>query len=268
MTPMRARGWIAPLLMLVCWTAVAVAEPKPQPFDVKPFKDKLTVLKDANGGYYAVTYDHGGDSYIFYGTDKLLYEHPLEGSKSRSGTAWSISLWAPRTAFPFQGSFDYDKDGNYKTTCTSKAEQNLTVVTGDKASEILEKAKFMTSAMTRRPLLLARDDRGVYYYVDVLTKQYGGNGHRVFIGKKGAMKQIPISDVTTDSGGDVFSTKTGDLRLVRNVDPDVRTKVTTTWIKGEKRTDLLTLDPYMNQPLIFRDLGVYKLHGMICGRER
>ncbi|MBA3395262.1 MAG: hypothetical protein H0T89_21620 [Deltaproteobacteria bacterium] len=264
---MRARGWSAAVLAVVCWSGIAVAEPKPEPIDIKPFKDKLTVLKDASGAFYVVTFDHGGVPYIFYGTAKLLYEQPLEGSRSRNGTAWSVSIWAPRLPFPFQGTVEYAKDGTFRTTCTSKLEQGLTVVTGEKATEILDKGKFMTTAVTRRPLLLARDDRGIYYYVDVLSKQYGGNGHRVFIGKKGAMKQIPISDVATDSGGDVFSTKTGDLRLVRNLDQDVRAKVTTTWIKGEKRTELITLDPYMNQPLIYRDLGVYKLHGTICGRE-
>jgi len=74
----------------------------------------------------------------------------------------------------------------------------------------------MTSAIVRVPHVFARDDAGVYYYVDRIAKVYGGKGFRVFVGKKGAMKQLALTDVASDSEGDVFSTKTGDLRLVRN----------------------------------------------------
>jgi hypothetical protein len=37
-----------------------------------------------------------------------------------------------------------------------------------------------------------------------------------------------------------------------------------TWIRGEKRTDLVGLDLDVNSRLIFRDLGVYKFTGTIC----
>ena len=37
-----------------------------------------------------------------------------------------------------------------------------------------------------------------------LAKAYGGEGYRVFSGKKGAMKQLPLTDVAHDTGGDVL----------------------------------------------------------------
>jgi hypothetical protein len=134
-------------------------------------------------------------------------------------------------------------------------------VPDDKAKPILDKAQFMSTAFIRRPHLLARDDSGVYYYVDVIRKEYGGKGYRVFVGKKGAMKQRPLTDIATDSAGDVFATKTGDLRMVKD---NTEGKQTITWVKGEKRIQLSFLDTDVNSQLIFKDLGVYSFTGSIC----
>jgi hypothetical protein len=119
----------------------------------------------------------------------------------------------------------------------------------------------MTTALIRRPYMLARDDSGVYYYVDVIRDQYGGNGYRVFVGKKGAMKQKPLTDIAKDTAGDVFATKTGDLRIVRDV---TENKTEIAWVKGGKRSPLVVLDTDANEPLIFKQLGVYAFTGNIC----
>ena len=42
----------------------------------------------------------------------------------------------------------------------------------------------------------------------------------MFVGKKGAMKQLPLTDVASDTAGEVFATKTGDLRLVAIAERD------------------------------------------------
>lgn len=256
------------LLIVVGLAGVATADPTPKPVDIKPFKDKLVVLKDADGGVYAVTYEKGEDPHIFYGTSaKVLHEQLLEGSSSRNGdVAWSVAVQAPRAAYPFMGHVERKPDGSYQRTCGDTLIVPLTELTGDKAKAVLDKAQFLTTTMIRKPYLLARDDRGIYYYVDVLRPIYGGAGHRVLVGKKGALKQMALTDVTSDSAGDVFATKSGDLRLVRTLDEQANeTKATAQWIRGEKRTELIYLDVYMNQPLIWRDFGIYKIPGTICG---
>ena len=90
----------------------------------------------------------------------------------------------------------------------------LTEISGDKAKAVLDKSQFLSPGLVRRPHLLARDDMGIYYYVDKLSERHGGKAFRVFVGKRGAMKQVPLVDIAMDSAGQVFSTKTGDLRLV------------------------------------------------------
>jgi len=249
---------------VVVLAGVASADPAPKPINMKPHADKLVVLKDAEGGVYVVMNERD-DPHIFYGRGKVLYDQVLEGGRGRDGDAWNISVTAPRVEYPFMGQIGYRKDGTFYRACGNKFISELTQLTGDKANEIIEKWQFLTTSMIRRPYLLARDNRGVYYYVDVLRPVYGGSGHRVFVGKKGALKQLALTDVATDSAGDVFSTKSGDLRLVRTYGADNRESITTQWIRGEKTSDLIYLDLYMNQPLIYRDLGLYKIPGTICG---
>ncbi len=261
---MVARGCVVAALL---WASFASADPAPKPVDIKDMKATMLVFKDADGGIYVVSRDK--DKRVFFGTgrDKLLYDQIIEGGAGTQGEAWHISVSAPRATYPFMGAVGRRLDLSFYRSCggsDTATEAELTQLTGDKASEVLDKFKFMTSTMVRRPYLLARDDRGIYYYVDVLRDRYGGGSHRVYVGKKGALKQLALTDVTSDSAGDVFSTKTGDLRLVHTVAGGAE-KPTAQWIRGEKKSDLIYLDTYMNQPLIYRDFGLYKIPGTICG---
>jgi len=238
----------------------ASAEPKPTAVDIKPFKDKLIVLTDAAGGVYAAVW--GDEPQFFYGNSKtkILYAQVIVG-RSRNEDAWDIDAWTPRLPEIHSGALQHKADGSYMKFCWGADDAVLTEQTGDKAKAILDKYQFMSTAMTRAPRLLARDDAGVYYYIDELRQQYGGKGYRVFVGKKGAMKQFPLTDVATDNAGDVFSTKNGDLRLVRTGGENGPKIV---WVKGEKKVELIGLDTDANSPVIWKDLGIYDFLGTIC----
>jgi hypothetical protein len=244
-------------------TSAAAEDPKPKPVDISAVRDQMIVLTDADGGLYIVV--PGKDSRLFYGVggkNKNLYEQTVIGRSADGSTgAWDISVWAPRVSNVQPGSVGRKGDGTFRRWCGNKSDTPLTAVPADKAKTIIDKGNFLTSAMIRRPYLLARDDAAVYYYVDVLREQYGGKGHRVFIGKKGALKQKPLTDVTNDDAGDVFATKTGDLRIVRDTTVE---KPTVTWVKGEKRTTLFSLNLDASSALIFKDLGIYGFTGSIC----
>ena len=75
------------------------------------------------------------------------------------------------------------------------------------------------------------------------------------------MKQKPLTDVANDTAGDVFATKTGDLRIVRDT---TEPKPQITWVKGQKRAPLVSLDTAANSALIYKDLGIYGFTGSIC----
>jgi hypothetical protein len=259
---MSARGWVVVVAASVAGllAGAAGAEPKPTTVDIKPIKDKLLVLQDARGGTYVVYREQGQDPRVFFGSAKRLHEQIIVGGSSDGGS-WSVILWAPRIPGMRYASLDFKKDGTYEKTCDGKDDAVLGPLSGAKAAAVLDKAAFLTTAMVYRPHLLARDDAGVYYYVDKLARSYGGKGYRVFVGKKGMMKRMPLVDIASDSAGEVFSTKTGSLRLVNAVED---TKASTVWIKGEKRTDLIRLDPDVNSALIFSELGLYTFLGTTC----
>lgn len=265
---MHARGWTRSVAIrsLVVTLAIAelagpaVADPSPQPVDIKALKPKATVLTDAHGGIYVVF--RGDDAKVFFGPNaKTLYEQRIVGSSS-DGDSWEYDTWAPRIVEePHLGSITRKADGTYERACRNQDQAGLTELSGDKAKAVLDKAAFVTSGVIRVPHLLARDDSGVYYYVDRIAKIYGGKGYRVFVGRKGAMKPMPLTDVASDSAGEVFSTKSGDLRLVRHSESN---KDTMTWVKGEKRNELVFLDTDTNSAVIFKDLGLYTFLGTIC----
>jgi hypothetical protein len=267
---MRAHGVIA---VVVALASSAAADPsKPTKVDIKPFRDDLVVLQDSEGGTYVVRPHKKAagtvpevEARIFFGTaGKDLYEQANTG-RSADGASWSISTWAPRIPGFRPGSLGF-KDGSYSRSCDK--ESPLTQLTGDKAKAVLDKSTFWTEYMMRRGHMLARDDAGVYYYVDRFAMKYGGKGFRVYVGKKGAMKQLALTDVASDSAGQVFSTKTGDLRLslrrTETQSPDAPTKTSVVWIKGEKRVELIPLDPEQNTVVIFEELGIYKFLGTMC----
>jgi hypothetical protein len=256
-TPMRARLWVAASVLMIAGTATA--DPKPKVVDIKSFRDKLVVLKDADGGTYVVL--PGDGARMWYGLPKKpLYEQYVSG-RSADHDKWGVHVFAPRVPKWQPGSIDYKGNGDYVRWCGDSSQVALTQLPSDQANTVLDKSTFMSNAMIRRPYLLARDDSGVYYYVDVIRDEYGGNGFRVMVGKKGALKQKPLTDIASDSAGDVFATKTGDLRFVKAVDDG---KATTYWVKGGKKTELVQLDIEQNERMIYKDLGVYAFTGSIC----
>ena len=264
---MRARAGSALTVVIAAIVALgtrpAAAEPKPKPVEIKDIRDKLQVFSDDDGAIYVAL--SGRDARLWYGSakSKKLYEQVVTG-RSNDGSAgtWSIAVWAPRVPNLQPGSVYRDADGTFLRHCGEDTKTVLTELTGDKAKAILDKSTFWSTAMIRRPHFLARDDTGVYYYVDVIRNEYGGKGYRVFVGKKGAMKQRPLTDIATDSAGDIFATKTGDLRIVRDTSDTDKTAIT--WVKGAKRTPLVALDTDVNSILIFKELGVYGFTGSIC----
>jgi hypothetical protein len=258
---MQARGWIIGVAVFGAGlVSTAAAEPAPRPVDVKAMKAQGVVLQDAQGGVYVVF--RGDDAKVFYGPNsKAVYEQVIVGSSSDGEGRWEFNTWAPRKPGNGLGTLEHKKDGSFHKSCGDKDDTGLTELTGEKAHAVLDKTPFLSMGIVRVPHLLARDDSGVYYYVDRIAKVYGGKGYRVFVGRKGALKQLPLVDVASDSAGEVFSTKSGDLRLVRNNQDD---KEKMTWVKGGRRTDLVFLDTEVNSVVIFKDLGLYGFLGTLC----
>jgi hypothetical protein len=250
-------------VVIVITTTFAQADPAPTKVDIAPFRAELLVFSDAAGNAYVLKPADRAKSEpgrLFFGqSGKQLYEQLIVG-RTTNGSAWSYQTWAPRITGIRPAYFQQQADGTHVKLCANPDHATqLTQLTGDKAKQVLDKSAIMTEALTRRPHMFARDDTGVYYYVDKLSMKYGGKGYRIFVGKKGAMKQLPLTDIATDTEGEVFATKSGDVRL------DHRGKKSTAaWVRGEKKLELITLDLDANSSVIFSDLGIYQFLGTLC----
>lgn len=111
--------------------------------------------------------------------------------------------------------------------------------------------------------MLARDDNGVYYYIDRWKEKHGGRHYRVFVGRRGQQKLSKLTGVVNDSRGTIFSTPSGDLRLV----VDKRGGRGAMWIQGKRAPKKLKIaDPKRNLTLIYEELGAYigQDFGHIC----
>jgi hypothetical protein len=235
---------------------------KPKPVDIKPMLDKLDVFRDDTGMYWvslrAMTADHDDDNlWTFYGDGKTMYRQRVIGFSTHDGVIeWN--LWAPRVR-GMQTANVMLKAGKVTIECKVKdTPRAMTQLPADQARAFLQHAAFMPPLWTRQTHTLARDDDGVYYFVDELREEYGGKGFRVFVGQKGAMKELPMMNVVSDSAGEIFATKSGELKIVTSEDGKAY------WKKGGKKTDLIKLDPWQNRYVIYRELGIYGALGAVC----
>ena len=161
------------------------------------------------------------------------------------------------------GVFDPGQRSTLKTGKTWSLKCGNTKVTFKKPSvddkkALLKNVKLESYAFERQPDTLARDSRGVYYYVDRSIDDLGGKDFHVYIGKKGDMKKTALKDIVDDSEGKIFSTNNGKLRLL--------TGQRAVWISGKTNVKLKELPIDKNEDLIFNQLGAYdgQSLGSVC----
>ena len=114
---------------------------------------------------------------------------------------------------------------------------------------MLGTARFHPPRWKYRAYALARDDAGTYYYVD-RRREEGSMEFRLYTGQRGSMKPLKMTNLVSDSEGDIFSTRSGELRLVLD-------KKQSAWVEKGKKRELKSLPVEDNVQLIYSDLGVY-----------
>lgn len=239
-----------------------LATDKARPIDIKPVIDKLDVFEDDTGGFYVsprpgtLAFDDAG-TWVFFGTPHAMYQQRVIGSSLEGGKHYEWSLWSPRAKGLSAGLLELTGDAGV-IQCRQKTRRPLKKLQADEARTFLGKATFYPPLWTRQAHLLARDDDANYYYVDELREELGGNGYRVFAGPKGGMKELPLANIATDTAGEIFATKSGQLKLITGEGKKAY------WIKGGKKAELTVVDTYDNRYLIYRELGIYGQLGAVC----
>jgi hypothetical protein len=258
---------LALVAILVAATAQA-APPKVKAIDVAPVVEKLAVYKDDVGNYYvspksrAFESSDDAEKWVFFGDGKSMYQQRVIGSSQNDkGLEWN--LWSPRAREMVAATLSLlttesrlDCRGRLKDDGMGR--RKLTQLNSDEAATLFKSAKFYPPLHTRSAHFLARDDDAHYYYVDAIRDDLGGNGYRVFMGMKGAMKQLPMSNMASDSVGEIFATKSGQLKIVAGKNG------TAYWVKNGRKTELTIVPVLDNRYLVYRELGIYGALGVVC----
>lgn len=214
-------------------------------------KEKMVVLTDGKGHYVSVIPWGREDDRLFYAGDgKKFYSVPIVGGGSEQGKRFNIVFVDPRYYIQFNWRTDLTfLEGKYTLSCGPR-KVSLDPVDPAKAKDMIAAASFAPSPRKYRAYALARDTRGVYYYVDRGARPGTEKQFRLFVGPKGGLKPQKMTNVVSDSEGDIFSTKTGSLRLILS-------KNESSWLQNEKPTKLTIVPVEDNAAMIYTELGVY-----------
>ncbi len=258
-------GW---LLAIWCATGAALVQAgTPSAADIKllqvidpaTIKGELTALRDHGSNTTVLVYREGIERpRVFAGNGRLFFEQVTLGFYG-DATEMETPMVAPR-ARPKGRTFLKFFKGNFTFSCGDKDIVALAYLTSVETSKVLADATFYSSGWVRRSEVLARDAAGIYYFVDRLRDELGGSGFRVFVGKRGKLKQLPLLDVADDAAGMVFETKSGEIRLT----VDKNQERTITWNVKGKAKKLTWLDAQFASYLIYRELGIYAGFGTLC----
>jgi hypothetical protein len=230
---------------LLVLTGTAFAE---DTVDVSADLPKMQLLTDGKKHYVAIV-PFAADSFagFFYGDGKVFHQQRVYGGGSSGTESFDKVFWDPRAHAPHQASFEF-RDHRYQVTCESRKTE-LTPVPEAEAKAALEAAKFYKPLWKHQAYALARDNSGRYFYVD-RARDEQTKSFRLFVGPKGSMKLQRMTNVVSDSAGDIFATKSGELRLILNRGESI-------WEQKGKQTKLILLPLEDNHVLIYSELGVY-----------
>jgi hypothetical protein len=237
--------------------AAAPVEDAADVLDVTALKDRLVVVTDGKGHYLASApevKDEVVDGRIFYSPDgKTFWEQRVQGYGSNGPGAFDITFWEPRIPEGWKRSYGRNAEG-YSVQCDDRVTK-LTLVPAADAKTLLGAAVFKKPRWKTMAYALARDDHGRYFYVDKPREPRDSKAFRVFMGQKNALKPLKMVNVVSDSQGDIFATRSGELRLLIPKNGEVQREPV--WIKGKKKTALTWVPVEDNANLIYTELGVY-----------
>jgi len=216
--------------------------------DISQVKKDLVVLSDGKQHYVAIVPFEDIYTHFYYGDGKRFYAQRVSGGGSNGKEAWDRIFWEPRVNEPWKGGIGFRK-GAYTVQCGDRATE-FKPLEAEEQAKILGSASFFKTLWIHRAYALARDNKGNYYYVDRLREPEDNKTFRLFAGTRGNLKLLKMTNVVSDSQGDIFTTKKGELRLVLD-------RKKPSWFAGKSETELISLPLEENRIMIYSDLGVY-----------
>jgi hypothetical protein len=224
------------------------SKPEVAALDISEVKKDLQVLTDGKQHYIAVVPFGGSFDHLYYGDGKRFYLQRINGGGANGKESWDRIFWEPRVRAMWQGGVAFAKD-KYTVQCGDRATE-LQPLAAEEQTKLLDAASFFGPLWIHQAYSLSRDNKGNYYYVDRLREPENNRNFRLYAGTRGNLKLLKMTNVVSDSQGDIFTTKKGELRLVLD-------RKKPSWFSGKTETELIGLPLDDNRALIYTDLGVY-----------
>lgn len=199
-----------------------------------------------------------GKRILYYGDDKSLRQ-VRKIINNISDNKWFEPRYpSKRRRRNYTGAIYFQKN---KKTCSLRCgdkTRKMRPMSSEEVKKLLKNAQLKGVMKRRVPHGLARNRRGVYYYVDRAAGK-PARDYRFYKGPLGKLKRMKMTNIVSDSKGDVFATPNGKLRLVLE-------KEHSFWMRGKRKEKLINVPIEKNYALIFNELGVYlgKPYGTPC----
>ena len=251
------------LVCLLCWPALASADDA-----VKPFSE-LPLFTDGKGHYLA-HHGTGAGSRIYWGDAREMHWMPVSPpSRTDRRVHWQFrdptfpQARAPEFAAHIRPSFRsrrdqylYQKTGQPLTLRCGRRELHLLPVEDARAGKLRRRMKVARAPSPRVPFYFARDDDGVYYFIDRHADRYRTHDLRLYVGRRGRMKRLKLIDVVRDAAG-VLMVARGGVRL--KVMRVKRQLAGSRWlVKGKvKELTNVPIERVSTTAIIYDQLGVY-----------
>jgi hypothetical protein len=190
-------------------------------------------------------------STLYFGDAKTLVEY---GSRTGTpGKDYENQSLADDPRFIYDGLLER-KGTTYTFVCGTTFRdgtppRRLEVTLGD--TKAVAKATIKERVTPRLGYFLARlQGTTTYLYID-----RRGAEMRLLLGKRGALKQVPIKEVADDATSLVAVTAKGVLTIKKSERKDVA--ATATWGPAKKAAPVDVLPMFQNRKLIYQELGIY-----------
>ncbi len=151
----------------------------------------------------------------------------------------------------FYSSVKFDRDAKQCTVLCGEREVRVPMLSTEDGVKLVQAAKFGEGPFSRKPHALLRDRVGNYYYVDTSTLPNREKDFHVYVGQRGRMKRQQLTNALSDTAGDLFTTKTGELRL------SLDSEKGSFWHDKAAQRALRVVPVNENLDVIFTELGVY-----------
>lgn len=258
------------LLSLISLSTLSFAgEQSPaEAVDIAPIHESLSFFELPTGELFVGQAQYGGENFFYEVERGRLYRVPVGPGQSASDGNFDLGL-VDRRSERNQG-FDFKlQDGRYFFVCTINEEQHevvLTKLSAEEGAKRTKRSQYFEPFWQRNFHLFARDDHGIYYYVDKpwmggdSSVEVPADGYNVYIGWLDEMLLSPLKLVAKDSIGEVYGTSGSNQRLVSTHD-EIR------YFDGGGVRTVHRLAPY-DISLIYVDGGIHtgKIHGTPCDR--